>query len=170
MIYLLFGEMGVGKNHVGELLASHLGCPFFDGDTVIPEDMMERIDRFKVLKPDMLDRYVWRHLIPAIWSRHAEGQDLVAAQALYRRRHRQMVLDGKGYLGEGLRGRVVPVWVDAPFLTVSRRLLGREDGFKWLLYSLACKPFFERPDKGTARIDNRTGLDLAGRFREIAGR
>lgn len=42
MIYLIFGEMGIGKNYVGEKLAKHIGCSFFDGDTVIPKSMIEK--------------------------------------------------------------------------------------------------------------------------------
>lgn len=171
MIWLLFGEMGVGKNYVGERLARHLGCPFFDGDDVIPDWMMWKIEKFRILSLGELDRYTSKHLIPAIYSRHELGKDLVVAQALYRRRHRRMILEGQGTLGSGLVGRVVPVWLKPPStITHAKRLLGREHGFSWLVYALVTKPFFQKPDKGTAVIVNETGGDLSEQFRRIVGR
>jgi hypothetical protein len=174
MIYLLFGEMGVGKNHVGERLARRLDCPFFDGDDAIPDWMVWKIERFRLLSLSDLDCYVRDHLVPAIRSRAFQSADFVAAQALYRRRHRRAVVEGMGRhrsLCDVRRNKVVPVWIRTPsLLTHAGRLFGREHGLGWLMYALATKPFFQAPDKGTAAIDNGTGDDLDAQLRTIAGR
>lgn len=166
MIYLLFGEMGAGKNHVGELMAQQLGCEFFDGDTVIPEHMLQKVLSFKLFSASDLDQYVRLHLLPAIQSRHVEGQDLVVAQALYRREHRDIILNHQPF-----QGQITPVWITVPsFFTHKARLVRRKQGFHWLLYWLACKPFFQQPPKGTARIANGLGNDLTGQIRQIIDR
>ena len=167
MIYLLFGEMGVGKNYVGERMARQLGCPFFDGDDAIPDWMMWKVERFKILSLGELDRYVSDHLIPAIWSHHEPGMDLVVVQALYRRRHRQMIVERSF----GRMRLVVPVWLKPPSLfTHAKRLFDRKHGLKWLLYALVTKPFFQKPDRGAVVIVNESGSDLAGQIRRITGR
>lgn len=170
MIYLLFGEMGVGKNFVGERMARQLGCPFLDGDDAIPDWMMWKVERFRILLPDELDRYVAEHLLPAIWSRHEPGMDLVVAQALYRRRHRRMVIEwGLGH-ARGSMPPVVPVWVRPPSLAEhARRLLGREHGPRWLMYAMVTKPFFQRPDRGTDVVVSGSGKDLAWQIRGVTG-
>lgn len=172
MIYLLFGEMGVGKNYVGERMARQLGCPFFDGDDAIPDRMMVKIEKFKILSLGDLDSYTQDHLVPAIQDRAFWESDLVVAQALYRRRHRREIVEAierKWPLYDASRNKVVPVWLKPPsLLTHAKRLLGREHGFKWLLYALVTKPFFQKPDRGTAVIVNETGSELAAQIGAIA--
>jgi gluconate kinase len=171
MIWLLFGEMGVGKNHVGERLAKHLGCPFFDGDDAIPNWMWEKIRQFAPLTIKDLDIYVGWYLSPAIYTRHRFGNDLVVAQALYRDRHRQMVVDSRGMFGKAIRNAVTPVWITTPpFPVHAKRLPGRENGLKWLAYAFLCQSFFEKPDPKVARIENWGSDDLAQQFRRLTGR
>jgi gluconate kinase len=169
MIYLLFGEMGVGKNYVGERMARQLGCPFLDGDDAIPDWMMWKVERFKILSLGELDRYTQQHLVPAIYNAAVVGRgrdaDLVVAQALYRRRHRRMIIE----FMERHKVGITPVWLKPPSLmTHIRRLWSREHGFHWLVYAAVTKPFFQRPAKGTAVIVNETGDDLAGQIGAIA--
>lgn len=89
MIYLIFGEMGIGKNYVGEKLAKHIGCSFFDGDTVIPPSMLKKVLNFKPLGAEDIDDYVTNHLIPEIENKYQN--ELVVAQALYREKHRNQI-------------------------------------------------------------------------------
>jgi len=144
MIYLLFGEMGVGKNYVGEKLAKRLGCRFFDGDDAIPEWMRRKVRNFKFLTLGDLDEFVCENLIPAIGFLHAPGEDLVVAQALYKRRHRMGVVTS-------FRTEVKQIYVAPPsFREHMRRLYGRRRGLRWMLYGLASKPCFQKPRAGEA--------------------
>ena len=173
MIYLLFGEMGVGKNYVGERLAKYLNCPFFDGDTVITADMMRDILGFKILSPQEIDRYVYEYLIPAIIGQALQPNDLVAAQALYQQHHRDDVIEAlsdNALLKATGHNLVKPVWIVSPsFISHGHRLFGRDQGAGWLAYWLACRPLFQEPPKETAMILNETDSDLLGQIRRITG-
>jgi gluconate kinase len=174
VIFLLFGEMGVGKNYVGKRMARQLSCPFFDGDDAIPDQMMVKIERFKILSLGELDHYVHDHLIPAIRAQAFYESDIVVAQALYRRKHRKDIvraIEHDWSLYDATRNKVVPVWLKPPsLLTHIKRLLGRDHGFKWLVYALVTKLFFQRPERGTAVIVNETGDNLADQIRKITER
>lgn len=138
MIYLIFGEMGIGKNHVGEKLAQYIDCPFFDGDTVIPKSMIENVLIFKPLTAKDIDNYVTNHLIPGIEQRYKEK--LVVAQTLYRAEHREQI---RTHFGEE---RVKLIWIPArPITEHFKRLLSRENGWGWVKYGLLNKPFFQNP-------------------------
>jgi gluconate kinase len=148
MIYILFGEMGVGKNYVGERLAKHLECEFFDGDTVIPKPMAKKVNNFKFLSPSMIEDYIRNHLLVEI-RKKLKGKDLVVAQALYRKAFRNEVL-------KGLKGEEVKlVYIPAPTFPVHmKRLLKRRRGPRWMVFCLMNKLFFQKPDKNTAVIEN----------------
>lgn len=162
MIYILFGEMGIGKNYVGEKLAEYLGCEFFDGDDVVPKHMAEKVANFKPLSLSDLDDYIQNYLIGAIQMKAADGKDLVVAQALYRREHREALLEAFRML------EVLMVYLPAPsFRTHMRRLLKREDGWKWVLWSLFNKPFFQKPPFLWGRILWNDGRDLLPQFEDL---
>lgn len=164
MIYVLFGEMGIGKNYVGERLAEHLDCIFFDGDDVLPPDLKEKVARMKPLTHADVNRFVTNHLIPGIRiMANLYGGEIVVAQALYMRKHRQQIVDALGGPDE-----VKLIHLPSPsFLTHMGRLLKRRRGIRWMLLGLMSKPFFQKPPAGTAAIMNRDGLDLTEQFLEI---
>lgn len=157
MLYVLFGEMGIGKNYVGELLANHIGCKFFDGDLAVPETMAKKVANFRPLGADDINDYVGNHLIPAINERF--DTHLVVAQALYREVHREMIMSTFG------RRKVKLVWLPVvSHVSHFKRLLNRENGWKWIAYAMANKPFFQKP-KGNARIIlNKDNIDLTPQF------
>jgi len=66
MIYILFGEMGVGKNYVGEKLAKHLGCKFFDGDDALSSHLKEKVANHRPLTVEEVKYFVKYDLIPQI--------------------------------------------------------------------------------------------------------
>jgi gluconate kinase len=167
MIYVLFGEMGIGKNYVGEKLAEHLGCIFFDGDDVLPPDLQDKVRRIRPLSRRDIDRFVTKRLIPALHGIavvvEEGGSDAVVAQALYMRKHRQEIVDALGG-PEHVRLIHLP---SPSFLIHMGRLLKRRRGIRWMLLGLMSKPFFQKPPAGTAAIMNRDGLDLTAQFREL---
>jgi len=148
MLYVVFGEMGTGKNYVGEKLAKHLGCEFFDGDTVIPKEMLEKVTKFKSLTAADIDNYVYFHLIPEIGKR-SNGKDLVVAQALYRNAHRDTI---EFFFGEE---NIKFVWLPVSSNTTHmKRLYGRNNGLKWMLYGLYNKFFFQKPETFKVKVIN----------------
>lgn len=159
MLYVLFGEMGIGKNYVGERLASHLGCEFFDGDLVVPPSMVEKVVNFKPLSYEDIHQYVHKNLIPAIAEKVKPGESLVVAQALYMREHREAIQ-------ERLHDRN-PQLVYLPVtsrLTHMKRLYSRDRGALWAAYGLWNSLFFQKPEDSCHVILNETGADLARQF------
>lgn len=145
--------MGIGKNHVGEKLAKHLHCEFFDGDTVIPKTMMEKVTKFKSLNTADIDNYIYSHFIPEIGKR-SQGKDLVVAQALYRQSHRDTI---EFFFGEeNVKFVWLPVFSNAVHI---KRLYGRKNGIRWTLYGLYNKLFFQEPEKSTYKVINNNDHD-----------
>lgn len=165
MLYLLFGEMGVGKNYVGERLANFLSCDFFDGDLVVPPEMVEKVVNFKPLTPEMIDDYVHNHLIPGIDVRFDRANPLVVAQALYFERHRQAIRE---YFGAE---KTKLVYLPTPsVVTHMGRLYSRENGLRWAAFGLFNKFFFEKPTSDVEVIENKRNSDLFSQFERLHGR
>lgn len=157
MLYVLFGEMGVGKNYIGERLAHILGCDFYDGDLSMPSDMREKVNNLGFLSDEMLTRFVSVNLIRDIRDRMqglspfvaSNVEDLVVAQALYKEKYRQMVWNA---FPDATLVYIVP-----PSLRVHlSRIMSRPRGLRWAMYLLMSKPFFQKPPHGTDIIVNDT--------------
>lgn len=137
-VRIFYGEMGSGKTYLGRRDAEKLGCTFLEGDDLIPPGMAALVRNFKPLPKSVLDDYVKNHLVPAIVNAARTG-DVVVAQALYRREHRDYV--GGRLASEGFSVRWtlcrVPLWQNF------RQLWGRPRGLRWVLYWLLSKPFFQ---------------------------
>lgn len=136
-VYILFGEMGGGKNYHGERLSQISGIEFLDGDTVIPPDMMTKVSNFDPISPEMIEDYIANHLAPAILSKH----NVIVAQALYMDKHRWFLknfLETHGY-------QVAFGWVKPKFFNNLKQIYSRPKGFRWVLYWLMNKPFFQKP-------------------------
>jgi len=162
MIYILFGEMGVGKNYVGEKLAKHLNCEFFDGDTVIPATMKEKIAKFKILDQKTVRNFIYNHLIPAVQRRAIERENLVVAQALYRKEFRMALIESLDV------ENVCPVYIKAPsFRTHMKRLLNRTNGVRWVAFCLISKFFLQKPDGDTFTISNEHENDLYSQIEKL---
>jgi Shikimate kinase len=137
-VIILFGEMGCGKTHWGKILAKECGMEFFDGDDVVTPAMIERVSRFRPLTKAMVDDYVQNHLGPAILERCKIG--LFVAQALYRSENR-VYLDK--YLRDNGIDQVMWYPVRVSFWQNLKQLWSRPNGFRWILYWLMNKPFFQ---------------------------
>jgi gluconate kinase len=136
--------MGVGKNYVGERLAESLECKFLDGDIFVPKKMANKVARFSPLSQEDIDNYITEHLIPGIekhlqpQSQSQPQQDLVVAQALYRKEHRDQI---QRHFGQEENCKFI--LITAPLLTNLKRLLKRDKGFRWVVYALLNRPFFQ---------------------------
>jgi gluconate kinase len=137
-VRILYGEMGSGKTYLGRQEAEALGCTFLEGDDCIPPAMRELVRGFKPLPKSMIDDYVKNHLFPAIVNA-ARDDDVVVAQALYRREHRDYITSRLA--SEGIYVRCVRP--QTPFWQNLRQLWSRPRGFRWVVYWLMSKPFFQ---------------------------
>jgi gluconate kinase len=140
-IIFLFGEMGGGKNYWGEKIAKEKGYTFLDGDTLALPEMAEKVSQFKPLNRELIEKFVDNMAIEIIEK--MDGIDgLVVAQALYMGEDRaflRLLLGGLGY-------KVRFVWVKTPFFQNMKQIFSRPKGFRWVLYWLMNKPFFQKPD------------------------
>jgi gluconate kinase len=141
-IWILFGEMGTGKNYWGEKLAKAHKIDFFDGDLAVPPAMIEKVSKFQPLTREMVANYIHKILAPEIIKRARESKGgLVVSQALYNDLDRIRLAE---YLeAEGFD--VMLHWIKAPIFRNIKQLLTRENGYKWVVYYLINKPYFQKP-------------------------
>jgi gluconate kinase len=137
-VIIIVGQMGCGKTYWGKLVAKQANHEFFDGDDVLTSAMREKVSHFRPLTKAMVDDYVRNHLAPAIVQRAGDDY-LVVAQALYRKEHRDFL---EKYLKEN--GCCVHYWyLWTPFWRNLKQLWSRPKGFRWVLYWLMNRPFFQ---------------------------
>jgi len=89
MIYILMGVSGCGKTTIGELLASHLQLPFFDGDHFHLESNIKKMSCGIPLNDE--DRLPWLNTLSenlAKWD--LTGGAVLACSAL-RERYRELL-------------------------------------------------------------------------------
>lgn len=136
-IIIAYGEMGVGKNYVGERLADELGVKFIDGDSLLPPSMIEKVNAFKPFTLAEIENFVKVHLTPAILREAKNG--VVVAQALYRQEHRDHIARALALAGFKAEFALISTGL----LTHLSRLWSRPRGFLWMMYGLINKPFFQ---------------------------
>jgi gluconokinase len=93
MIIIVMGVSGSGKSTIGEGLATRLGQPFIDGDSLHPTANREKMAHGIPL--DDTDRQPWLEAIVATMDRHRErGESLVLACSALKRRYRDFLRGG----------------------------------------------------------------------------
>ncbi|GAA0901491.1 gluconokinase [Rothia nasimurium] len=93
MITIVMGVSGSGKSTIGEGLATRLGIPFIDGDSLHPQANRDKMARGIPL--DDNDRQPWLEAIVAEMDRHrASGQSLVLACSALKKRYRDFLRKG----------------------------------------------------------------------------
>lgn len=140
-VVLLFGEMGGGKNYWGIRLAEDAGYDFFDGDTAAPPEMMEKVVNFQPLSREMIVQFVETLKQEILFRAEQSKLGLMVAQALYFDEDRKSIislLEQEGY-------SVSAYWIKPPVWRNFRQILSRPHGWRWVLYWLMNKPFFQKP-------------------------
>jgi len=95
MITIVMGVSGSGKSTIGEALATRLGQPFIDGDSLHPVANREKMAHGIPL--DDADRQPWFDAIVAEMDRHRErGESLVLACSALKRAYRDFLRGGHG--------------------------------------------------------------------------
>lgn len=138
MLTILYGEMGIGKTTVGKALAKHLDVDFFDGDDLLPQNLLDKIKKNIPLTTSEVEEYVIKYITPFLKGE----RNLVFAQALYRRKHRQYIQK------ELLLAKIPHVFVQIKydkFWNHIKQLWSRPHGFRWILMAMISKAWFEGP-------------------------
>lgn len=91
MLIILFGLAASGKNYVGHTIAEHANFYFYDGDTLLSDDMRDFIREKKPFTQIMRDSFTNR-MIAKIAELQREHADIVFAQALYKEKNREQLL------------------------------------------------------------------------------
>lgn len=139
-IIILFGEMGSGKNYWGEQIARDMNYTFYDGDLAAPQEVIEKISRFKPLNRELVFHFV-NQLCETIIEKAPAAKGLVVGQALYFDEDRKYVAKMLGNLGYNVTFR----WVRPPFWRNMKQIYSRPNGSKWVLYWLRNKRWFQKP-------------------------
>ncbi len=105
---VVMGVSGCGKSTIGQLLASRLDAPFFDGDDFHPPENIAKMAAGRPLTDD--DRFPWllrlRHLID---EQLAAGKTAVIACSALKKSYRD-VLRRQGVVFVYLRGDFETIW------------------------------------------------------------
>lgn len=161
LVYILFGEMGSGKSYYAvNKFVNGLEGPapgFLEGDSILPSEMVERAKNFKPFTKEMVSSFIKNNLFPEIVKRldqrkthpqYPAYQALVVSQALYSNQDRLDLIEMLA--SENIQ--VQMIWVKPPFLQNLKQLWSRPKGFKWVLYWLLNKPFFQKPTHDCIKI------------------
>lgn len=141
-VVIFFGEMGSGKSYVGERYARDHGLCFFEGDSVVTRELLDRSGRFKPIPRGVVREFV-RVLARAV-TEHAhtcESPTLVVSQALY-------LDEDRLALAEHLKAHGLTIdwrWVRTPIWRHVAQLFSRPKGIRWIAYGLFNKLFFQPP-------------------------
>ncbi len=156
MKLLLFGQIGSGKSHIGELLARDFGLHYHDADTDLPTDIAAAIRRHEPFTEAMRDAFVDR-IATRISALSATHLNFVVAQALFKDRHRALLQTAFPDLQL--------IWVRSTPDLIAARLNERAGHLATAYYAEIVNPAFEPPTVPHFAIDNladpaRLHLDL----------
>lgn len=140
-VTILFGEMGSGKSYWGKKLSRTFGDDFFEGDSAIPDDMLEKVNNFQTIPRSMIENYLSILLNEIEYFIEKSSKGLVVSQALYKDSDRLDLANKLKALGYTVNF----IWIKVGFIQNMRQLYSRENGLKWVFYWLMSKPFFQNP-------------------------
>jgi gluconokinase len=155
---LLFGVAGVGKTHLGAILAERLGIFHYELDNDLTAEMRVAIAEGREFTDQMRDRFfaVAGARMQQVLAEHPRT---IFTQGAYKERHRE-------YLRRLIPG-LECVWVDAPQEVIADRLKlrGRDISSE---YARLIRRNFESPPKGRVFINDITEPEqLVARFRGL---
>jgi gluconokinase len=150
MLLVLFGLSGSGKNYVGRLLRDEFGLFFYDADDDLLPEMRDAIRRQAVIPDHLRDKF-FENLVVRIRELREQESRLVVSQAIYKEKHRELIL------------RNFPdaqfVWVKASPEVIADRLSRRTDNPATLDYAQKILAIFEPPKIKHFVLDNGDGRE-----------
>ncbi len=88
--FVVMGVSGCGKSTVGEALAVHLNCPYYDADDFHPPENLAKMGRGVPL--DDMDRAPWLASLAELIRKHLEkGETAVLACSALKKRYRDQL-------------------------------------------------------------------------------
>ena len=117
--FVIMGVSGCGKTTIGEALAAHLGCPFYDGDDFHSPQNVAKMASGKPLNDD--DRAPWLATLAALIQEHLDREEtaVLASSALKKRYRDSLRVDG----------RVQFIFLDGDFDLNWERMQARQDHY-----------------------------------------
>lgn len=140
MLTVLFGEVGIGKSTLGKKLSKDTGVKFIEGDDFLPKNLDRQLAKGIPLTATDVDEFVIDNLIPGIQKEYSKSGTLIVAQALYFKKHRDLINATFGV--KNVRFVWLPV---ANILTQIGRLKNRTRSLFWVINAILSKFWFEKP-------------------------
>ncbi|KTD78815.1 AAA family ATPase [Legionella waltersii] len=81
MIVFLFGLPGAGKTYLGQLLANHWSCPYWDGDEALTQEMRVAVHEERPFSEEMT-RTLSNRMIESMTSLSSSHKTFVVSQAM----------------------------------------------------------------------------------------
>jgi len=138
--YVVMGVSGCGKTTVGEALAAHLNCPFYDGDDFhSPENVAKMASGVPL---NDADRAPWLASLANLILGHLDrGETAVLASSALKKRYRdQLRVDD----------RVQFIFLDGDFDLIWGRMQARQDHYMKAEMLRSQFDALERPDENEA--------------------
>lgn len=109
-VFVIMGVSGCGKTTVGRALASHLSCPFYDGDDFHPPENVAKMSQGVPLTDD--DRWPWLNRLAGLIDGHLSQAPtaVLACSALKRKYRKQLRLGTEGVVFIYLKGSFDLIW------------------------------------------------------------
>ena len=150
MLVILFGLTGAGKSYIGNLIASHFGFFYKDGDDWLSEDMVSSISKNEPFTQEMIYNFT-SSIIKNIASLFAKGhKNIVISQALYRQKNRQQILDA-------FPGAIF-IQIDAKPEVIAQRLKSRANNVD-SKYAALIRKYFEPMSTAAVVNNNHEGTE-----------
>lgn len=166
-LFVVFGLLGCGKNYVGQVLHEDFGMFLYDADTDLTPEMLDAIRKQELISEPVRDAFFDKVILRIGQLRQRENR-LVVCQALYKEKHRELILEN---------------FPDARFILVqtppgliAARLARRKGSPATLAYAQKIAPYFDPPALPHVVVDNSDGREyvhgqlekiLAGDSREL---
>ena len=117
--FVIMGVSGCGKTTIGEALAAHLGCPFYDGDDFHSPQNVAKMAAGIPLNDG--DRAPWLATLAALIQEHLDREEtaVLASSALKKRYRDRLRVDD----------RVQFIFLDGDFDLIWERMQARQDHY-----------------------------------------
>jgi carbohydrate kinase (thermoresistant glucokinase family) len=140
----MMGVSGCGKTTIGQALAAHLNCPFYDGDDFHSPQNVAKMAGGVPLND--ADRAPWLESLAGLIREHlARGETAVLASSALKKRYRDLLR---------VDDRVHFIFLDGDFDLIWGRMQARHDHYMKAEMLQSQFDALERPDENEAmRID-----------------
>ncbi len=118
-VFVVMGVSGCGKTTVGQAMAKHFGCPFYDGDDFHPPENVAKMASGVPLNDD--DRAPWLARLHDLLAEHiGRGETAVLACSALKKKYRDQLQ---------VNGRVQFVYLHGSFDLIWQRMQARKNHY-----------------------------------------